>query len=194
MLKKKLTPRKLQALETREKIYRMAFELFEKKGFENVKIEDICGKLGLSTGAFYNHFKSKDQIIIEQFKIVDKYNLNQMAAKIAGLKTTRKKLLTWSAMNMQYIGSMGKPLVKVAYRSQIGLDKKFSFLIDEKRPMYTVIEKVLSAGQKAGEVRTDISAKELTRSIARAYRGVIYDWCLAGASLNWKRPGKRWTT
>jgi AcrR family transcriptional regulator len=174
----------MKALETREKIFRMAFELFEKKGFENVKIEDICGKLGLSTGAFYNHFRSKDQIIIEQFKIVDEYNLNQMAVSIAGLKTTRGKLLTWSAMNVQYLSSMGKSLVKVAYRSQIGLDKKFSFLIDEKRPMYTVIEKVLSEGQKAGEIRTDISARELTHSIARAYRGVIYDWCLAGSKFD----------
>jgi AcrR family transcriptional regulator len=184
MVKNKLTSRKLQAIETKEKIFRTAIDLFSKKGFENVRIEDICSRIGLSKGAFYTHFASKDQIIIEQFRDIDTYNAREMAGVIARQKTFHDMWTTWSRMYLKYIHNLGKPLVKVAYRSQISLDKKFSFLIDEKRSIYTFMEQVISDGQNRGEVRSDISSKELTRLVVRAYRGIIYDWCLSGSKFD----------
>jgi len=194
MVKKKLTPRKLRAIETKEKIFRTAIELFAKKGFENVRIEDICSRLDLSKGAFYTHFTSKDQIIIEQFKDVDGYIAREMAGVIARQKTFRDKWITWSRMYLKYIHNLGKPLVKVAYRSQISLDKKFSFLIDEKRSIYTFMEPVLSDAQNRGELRSDISSKEMTRLIVRAYRGIIYDWCLSGSKFDLETVWKEMDT
>jgi AcrR family transcriptional regulator len=74
MPEKELTPRQKQARESRQKIYDAAVELFEKKGYENVTIEQICSKAGFSAGNFYVYFKSKDQIIMEQFLDIDDYN------------------------------------------------------------------------------------------------------------------------
>jgi len=41
-----------------------ALELFYRKGYENTTIKDIIDELGVSKGAFYHYFVSKEDIII----------------------------------------------------------------------------------------------------------------------------------
>ncbi|MDE6169141.1 MAG: TetR/AcrR family transcriptional regulator [Acetatifactor sp.] len=51
--------------ETVNLILDVAFRLFMEKGFENTSIQDIIDHLGgLSKGAIYHHFKSKDDILL----------------------------------------------------------------------------------------------------------------------------------
>ena len=67
MARIKLTKRKLQGTQTRQKIFETSLELFNRHGYDNVTIDDICDTIGVSKGAFYTHFKSKDQVILENF-------------------------------------------------------------------------------------------------------------------------------
>ena len=49
---------------TVEKILDAAQRLFLEKGYENTTIQDIVGELGgLTKGAVYHHFKSKEEIM-----------------------------------------------------------------------------------------------------------------------------------
>ncbi len=49
---------------TEQRILDSAYNLFIKKGWENTTIQDIIDDLGdLTRGAFYHHFKSKEDII-----------------------------------------------------------------------------------------------------------------------------------
>ncbi len=41
-----------------------ALELFYQKGYENTTIKDIIDELGVSKGAFYHYFESKEDVII----------------------------------------------------------------------------------------------------------------------------------
>ncbi|HBA49929.1 MAG TPA: TetR/AcrR family transcriptional regulator [Lachnospiraceae bacterium] len=51
--------------ETVELILDAAFRLFMEKGYEHTSIQDIISQLGgLSKGAIYHHFKSKDDILM----------------------------------------------------------------------------------------------------------------------------------
>lgn len=49
-------------METREKILHSAKELFSKKGYHNTTVEEIVRHAGLSKGAFYFYFKSKEEL------------------------------------------------------------------------------------------------------------------------------------
>ena len=50
---------------TVEKILEVAQKLFLEKGYDNTTIQDIVDKLGgLTKGAIYHHFKSKEDIIV----------------------------------------------------------------------------------------------------------------------------------
>lgn len=49
---------------TVEKILEAAQKLFFEKGYDNTTIQDIVDKLGgLTKGAIYHHFKSKEEFI-----------------------------------------------------------------------------------------------------------------------------------
>jgi AcrR family transcriptional regulator len=51
-----------RSLETRTHIMEAAMGLFAQKGFEVTSVSDICETAGVSKGAFYHHFPSKQAI------------------------------------------------------------------------------------------------------------------------------------
>ena len=48
MARIKLTKRKLQGTQTRQKIFETSLELFNRHGYDNVTIDDICDTIGVS--------------------------------------------------------------------------------------------------------------------------------------------------
>lgn len=74
--------RKKHPEETVQLILDVAFRLFMEKGYEHTSIQDIINHLGgLSKGAIYHHFKSKEDIL---FAVTDRMvsESNQMLAAI----------------------------------------------------------------------------------------------------------------
>lgn len=50
---------------TRTKIVESARVMFNRHGFEQVSIDDVMKRAGLTRGGFYNHFTSKDELYAE---------------------------------------------------------------------------------------------------------------------------------
>lgn len=57
--------REKQKQQSHSKIIKAALALFGKQGVQATGIDQIMKKAGLTAGAFYGHFKSKDQLIEE---------------------------------------------------------------------------------------------------------------------------------
>ncbi len=51
--------------ETRERIVESARQLFNRRGFSDVSIDEIMSDAGLTRGGFYNHFDTKDELYCE---------------------------------------------------------------------------------------------------------------------------------
>jgi TetR/AcrR family transcriptional repressor of nem operon len=68
---------------TRAKIVESARILFNHHGFEQVSIDEIMKRAGLTRGAFYNHFPSKDELYAEtvrSFITCNPFDLGQASA------------------------------------------------------------------------------------------------------------------
>ena len=50
--------------ETRAKIIESAIKLFSTRGFNDASVNDICKDAGVSKGAFYHHFESKQALFL----------------------------------------------------------------------------------------------------------------------------------
>ena len=50
---------------TRARIVASARVLFNRRGFDQVSIDDIMREVGLTRGGFYNHFSSKEDLYAE---------------------------------------------------------------------------------------------------------------------------------
>jgi len=55
----------IRSIETKQKILHAAQELFSKAGYESASVSDICESAGISKGAFYHHFPSKQSVFME---------------------------------------------------------------------------------------------------------------------------------
>jgi len=50
--------------ETRSRIMEAAIKLFSSRGYNRASVDDICEEAGISKGAFYHHFKSKQALFL----------------------------------------------------------------------------------------------------------------------------------
>jgi len=50
--------------ETRSRILGSAIKLFSSRGYNKASVDDICAQAGISKGAFYHHFQSKQTLFI----------------------------------------------------------------------------------------------------------------------------------
>jgi len=171
MEKQKLTNRQIQALTTKNKIYQIAIELMEKVGYENIKIEDICKKAGVSVGSFYNYFKSKDDILIEIFKRADIYFENEVVNKLNSVNSLEQivKFFTYYA---KYNEAVGIDTMKRLYNFN---NKMF---ITKGRYMQTLLQDIITNGQNKGEISHNMTVNEISEYLFIAARGIAYDWCL----------------
>jgi AcrR family transcriptional regulator len=60
-----ITPPLLNAAEktTKQRLFETAVDLFSSRGFLGVSIRDISSAVGIKESSFYNHYKSKDELI-----------------------------------------------------------------------------------------------------------------------------------
>ena len=59
---------------TRERILRAARELFNRKGYSEVSVNEVMRRAGLTHGGFYNHFPSKDALFVEAIEAYAREN------------------------------------------------------------------------------------------------------------------------
>ena len=58
-------PRSKKGRRTRDRLVKAAKVVFERSGFLNARVSDIVAEAGISHGAFYHYFESKEQIFRE---------------------------------------------------------------------------------------------------------------------------------
>lgn len=176
-----LTMRKKQALATREKIYNTAFRLLTERGFDNITVDEICSESGVAKGSFYHYFKSKDDIVIETYKIIDKQYSDEVAVLPEDMDCFEKILAT-VGFQAKYAKMKGIGFVRQIYKSQ--LESGTDFFISEERPYFKTLRIIIEDGIKNGEIKSQFTAVDLARWIISFSRGITYDWCLHGGNYD----------
>lgn len=177
--KPELTQRQINALVTKEKLFKTAIKLFSNYGYENVTIDDITSHCGIAKGSFYTHFKSKEHIMLEQFKHIDS-NYEQWFLKFNPKAAAGNQLLSFVECVMNYaVHHLGLDILKVVFSSQISLASRIpKLLADENRPYYKILCIIIQYGQENQEFRNDIPAIGMARLMTQWVRSQVYDWCL----------------
>jgi AcrR family transcriptional regulator len=171
MAKRINTKRKEQAQETKNRIYASAIELMEHKGFGNFTIADISKKAGVSVGAFYHYFDSKNDILAEIFYRADEY----FSTKV--VNSLRKKCIPDQIV--EYFDHYARFNVASGVETTQQLfSPKIKFFIQEGRPMLEILKDLIRKGQEKKEIRGDVDAMELVRYLFVMARGVVFEWSL----------------
>ncbi|MCI8292398.1 MAG: TetR/AcrR family transcriptional regulator [Hespellia sp.] len=142
--------------ETIQLILDVAFRLFMEKGYEHTSIQDIIDHLGgLSKGAIYHHFKSKEDILIA---VTDRMTAesNQLLVKIRD----RKDLNGKDKLKIIFKESMNRPvqddIFTIAPNFHNNSKLLFGLLqdtVDNVAPNY--ILPIIQQGISDGSIETD---------------------------------------
>lgn len=171
MAKKPLTKRQVKAVETKNRIYNAAIDLMDRKGFEKLTIVDISKKAGVSVGAFYHYFKSKNDILAEIFRKADEYFSTQVISSL-NKKSIPDQIIEYFDYYAKFNVSSGVEMTQQLF------NPKIKFFIKKDRPMLTILQDLIRKGQEKKEIRADIGLEELTRFLFVLARGVVFEWSL----------------
>ncbi len=188
-----LSKRKLQKLKTRETIFNTALDLFFKKGYHNVSVNEICRQAGISKGSFYYHFKSKDQIVIDKINQIDDYYRLELLPALSQKTNALDKLLTLNELVMEYFqNKIGVDIIKVLWHNLIGPGAYPPLILERNRPLYMMISNIIEEGMANGDIRDDLlSCEDISNALVRINRGIIYDWCLYNGSFDLVKESRK---
>ena len=171
MSDKPVSSRKQQALETKTRIYQTALSLMEKKNYQSITIEEISKSAGVSVGAFYHYFKSKNDIFFEIYQEADRYFEEYVAMELKA-PPGQPRVIEYFAHYAEYYQRVGFDTVKSLYNP----DNKLFIRYD--RFMLQLLKQVVNEAQTEQLLTVDLSAQQITEYLLIAARGVVCDWCL----------------
>lgn len=174
--------KKLQGAETKRKIIESADLLFREYGFENVSVDSIVEKAGISKGGFYVHFNSKDALTAV---LIAEYVKQSDMSYEAFLKTFPDSTAI-SVILLSLVGKItdvitdrvGYNLIKLAYRIQIDRDIRTDALLSYSRNIYRVFSGLIQKGVRRGEFREKLDAETTAEQFVTVLRGFTYEWCI----------------
>jgi len=171
----RLTKRQIQAQNTKQILYKNAIQLFKKRGYNNVTVDDICKKSNVSKGAFYTHFSSKQDIIITESKKTDSFH-QKFFNSLSPSMSSHEKLIEFVRFHAQHIIDKGIDMERIIYTAEISTKTHPGYITDSNRPLYTCLNMIVEEGQKRGEFSISRTPTEVTNLLISSMRGAIFEW------------------
>lgn len=168
------TPRAESAAETREALLKAGAALFAGKGIDGPSLDAICARAGYTRGAFYVHFRDRDDFLVavmerEGMPVLDA--LLGAAGDGVDLAEVARRFVTAVLSGEYPLTRRGGPrphqLLDACARSP-KLRARFVAMLDES------IERIASAvtvSQSRGQVSPRVDARALATSLLAAVMG-----------------------
>lgn len=181
MEKERKRSRKEKAIETRKKIYETANDLFRKYGYENISVDSIVEAAGVSKGAFYVHFTSKDALVAAVIHdYVNEVDLNYKSffESLDAKATASEILISLIGKIADILNTIGCDQLKSLYKAQITKAVDTNSVLSYTREIYKMFSYILNKGVQQGEFRSELPVDTLAKHCLIAYRGLTYEWCI----------------
>ncbi len=173
------TRRKIQADNTRKKLYDISIAFMEKKGLANTTVMEISRKAGVSVGTFYNYFTSKDDIVVDIFQKADDYFQQRVAKffKDSGL-SAGDQIVQYFRFYARYNQHRGLANITHLYNTMS------RFFAVKGRYMHELLTQIIRRGKEKAELVCDMDPEDIMEYLFIAGRGVVFDWCVHKAKYN----------
>ncbi len=162
---------------TRHTILEKAFEISYKKGYQATSIDDIIALTSVSKGAFFYHFKNKDEMglaMINEIMYPGMYEalvipLNEDKPATQSIYDMIKSILMETpAFDPQY-GCPAVNIIEEMAPLNVSFKKVLSGLVNETQ---NTLEKVLLKGKEEGRIRKELNVKQSSMFIITGYMGI----------------------
>lgn len=185
----KLTSRKQQALEMRQRIQTVALDLFDREGFENVSVEAIAQAAGCSVGNIYHYFKSKDELAIQVTDHVDAaYGEIEKEYDADAARPAVDKLLDFVGQTLRI--SAEDPVLYKAFIQAMKHPEQGALRRSDKRAYFRILHKLVSACRDEGAIPSRCDVDEVVEYLVTIHRGLLLEWRIYEGEFSLEERGR----
>ena len=169
----KPTPRESKSHQTKQALLDSAIALFLKYGVNKVTIDDICAECGLSKGAFYYNFASKDHIVTFSVNSgLDKYIAEHFVLDIN--MPVIEQLISLNMCAFDYFKYVGKEMTRASYEGQIRSCINVRIL---GRTYVDTLASLVQRGLKENSFSTSLNEDYTYMNCIAVLTGMLLKWC-----------------
>ena len=161
--------------ETKERIFRAAKHILQKKGYEELSIKNICEEAGVSNGSFYHHFKTKDDLL--SYYIEEQPSINPDLLDMPNSVEEAKIAVIRVYLNyVEYCEELGVEFMSGYYDPK---NQALNPVSRTERPYPIVtVQNYIEKAIVAGVVHLNVELEEFTTDIRMIVIGNVFEWCL----------------
>lgn len=174
----------------KEKIIDAAWELFQEVGYENATVNDIIKKSGTSRGAFYHHFRAKEDLLFQMAWYFDQGYEGWLENQPEDQNpiTTLYKFLIFTLESVE--NSKYKDFLSQLYGYEVMTDGNRP-IIDEQRLYFKTLLSLCADARNKKLISEEWSEYTLARTLAGLGRGLTYNWLLERCRYSLTRTAER---
>lgn len=167
------TQKQIQGEQTRRRIIEEAAKLFVRKGFHGTSIADLAQAAGLTKGALYHHFDSKDDLF---YAVVEMVRDTWSAAVVRDVLKEANALDRLGILLDNHVRMVSENQMLCLTMASLVADMDegdpafADALVDVYSDLVYFIQRIVQKGQDAGEVRTDLAARLVAFNIVGMLR------------------------
>ncbi len=162
-----------KAAKTRERILNAAEKLFLSRGYENVSIDEICASIHLTKGAFYYHFKTKEDILSLLFlprldrHLEEHYSVDENA-------TSGERILKLAQCTFECGQSVGRSVLAISAAGMLSGQQALLHQVD--RIHTQILRDAWERARKESIIPEDTSLRTFMLIYSSVITGILLNW------------------
>ncbi|MGR6320478.1 TetR/AcrR family transcriptional regulator [Micromonospora soli] len=174
----------------RQRVVAAATELFARRGYDATSVQEIVATAEVTKGALYHWFGSKSELLTSIYRDLLAEQTQRLREIAQGAGPVEERI---RAAARDVVGHTAEHLdeLTVWARSAHLLDDEHAQATRrERRRYHELFRDLVAEGQRAGAVRTDVSATVITHTFLSAL-GNIHTWFHPSGPLSFAEVGEQ---
>jgi AcrR family transcriptional regulator len=147
-----LEPRRARYAREVDALISAALRLMRRKGSASATVADVLSEAGLSTRAFYRHFRSKEELFLAVFERDSAQSSHRMEEQLAGLADPHARLEGWitEVLSLAYAAPRARRTRVLAHEASSLRGSHPAELAAINRAVLLPLERILEQGREQG--------------------------------------------
>ncbi len=168
--------RRQQKAQLRQRLYDVALELFRGQGYEATTVQQITERAGVGKGTFFNHFPSKEHVVVEWYDGITRESLAEVRERAFGSAEEAVSAL----VDATAVRAAAAPeLVAIKARIAPASDLLAAAERTQDAEMFAFCIEQLRAGKRGGELAAALDEGFFAELLVAMLTGTSRGWVAA---------------